>query len=92
MKPSSRFEMPFSTSSSRSWSSSSTLGAQSAATPVIVPNVGASGAIEAAIVAMALERGTLPGTCNLAELDGRLGLSVLREAMAARPTVALPGS
>jgi 3-oxoacyl-(acyl-carrier-protein) synthase len=54
--------------------------------------LGASGAIEAAIVAMALERGTLPGTCNLAELDGRLGLSVLREAMAARPTVALSTS
>jgi 3-oxoacyl-[acyl-carrier-protein] synthase II len=54
--------------------------------------LGASGAIEAAIVAMALERGTLPGTCNLAELDGRLGLTVLREAMAARPTVALSTS
>ena len=67
------------------------LGAHAATVPVSGTKglyghaLGASGAIEAAIVTMALERGTLPGTCNLGELDDRLGLNVLREAMAARP-------
>jgi 3-oxoacyl-[acyl-carrier-protein] synthase II len=45
--------------------------------------LGASGAIEAAITAMALDRGVLPGTCNLAELDPTIDLDVLQ---AARPT------
>jgi len=54
--------------------------------------LGASGAMEAAIVAMALDRGTLPGTCNLGELDARIGLSVMREATAVRPAAARSAS
>jgi 3-oxoacyl-[acyl-carrier-protein] synthase II len=42
--------------------------------------LGASGAIEAVITAMALDRGTLPGTCNLVELDPVIDLDVLRDA------------
>ncbi|MGH2417520.1 MAG: beta-ketoacyl-[acyl-carrier-protein] synthase family protein [Candidatus Limnocylindria bacterium] len=42
--------------------------------------LGASGAIEAAITAMALDRGCLPGTCNLRELDPEIELHVLRTA------------
>lgn len=42
--------------------------------------LGASGAIEAAITAMALEREMLPGTCNLVELDAVIDLDVLRDA------------
>ena len=40
--------------------------------------LGASGAIEAAITAMALERGVLPGTCNLLEPDPEIDLCLLR--------------
>ena len=39
--------------------------------------LGASGAIEVAICALALARGFLPGTANLAHLDLDLGLNVL---------------
>ena len=42
--------------------------------------LGASGAIEAAITAMALERGILPGTCNLLEPDPEIDLCLLRVA------------
>ncbi|MGH2429232.1 MAG: beta-ketoacyl-[acyl-carrier-protein] synthase family protein [Candidatus Limnocylindria bacterium] len=42
--------------------------------------LGASGAIEAAITALALERGTLPGTCNLVESDPEIDLNLLRDA------------
>ena len=42
--------------------------------------LGASGAIEAAITAMAVHRGVLPGTCNLVELDPTINLDVLRTA------------
>jgi 3-oxoacyl-(acyl-carrier-protein) synthase len=42
--------------------------------------LGASGAIEAAITAMALDREIIPGTCNLAELDPAIDLDVLRDA------------
>ncbi len=54
--------------------------------------LGASGALEAAIAAMALDRGLLPGTCNLHTLDERLDLNVLREPCAARPAAALSTS
>lgn len=54
--------------------------------------LGASGALEAAITAMALDRGQLPGTCNLSTLDERCGLNVLREPCAARPSAALSTS
>ena len=39
--------------------------------------LGASGAIEAAITAMAIERGVLPGTCNLVTPDPEIDLDVL---------------
>lgn len=54
--------------------------------------LGASGAIEAAITVMALHRGLLPGTANLATLDPEIDLSVLREATPARPDLALSTS
>jgi 3-oxoacyl-[acyl-carrier-protein] synthase II len=54
--------------------------------------LGASGAIEAAITLMALRHGRLPGTCNLANLDERCDLRVLREAISASPAVALSTS
>jgi len=54
--------------------------------------LGASGALEAAITAMALDRGLLPGTCNLQTLDERCDLNVMREPCAARPAAALSTS
>ena len=54
--------------------------------------LGASGAIEAAITAMALDRGILPGTCNLAELDPAIELDVLRAARPARVEAAISNS
>ncbi|MEP7081992.1 MAG: beta-ketoacyl-[acyl-carrier-protein] synthase family protein [Chloroflexota bacterium] len=54
--------------------------------------LGASGAIEAAITAMALERGTLPGTCNLQIPDPAIELNVLRDATEARPEAAVSNS
>lgn len=54
--------------------------------------LGASGAIEAAITAMALDRGTLPGTCNLQHPDPAIDLNVLREATGARPDAAVSNS
>jgi len=54
--------------------------------------LGASGALEAAITAMAMDRGLLPGTCNLETLDERCDLNVLREFYAARPNAALSTS
>jgi 3-oxoacyl-[acyl-carrier-protein] synthase II len=54
--------------------------------------LGASGAIEAAITALALHHGLLPGTCNLRELDPRIDLNVLCEPCAARPRAALSTS
>ena len=41
--------------------------------------LGASGAVEAAITALAIQRGTLPGTCNLEMLDPDIDLDVLVE-------------
>jgi 3-oxoacyl-[acyl-carrier-protein] synthase II len=54
--------------------------------------LGASGAIEAAITALALHHGLLPGTCNLERIDPAIDLKVLRESCAARPGVALSTS
>jgi 3-oxoacyl-[acyl-carrier-protein] synthase II len=54
--------------------------------------LGASGAIEAAIVALALHAGLLPGTCNLRTLDERCDLNVLAEPLAAAPIAALSTS
>ena len=44
--------------------------------------LGASGAVEAAITALALERGVLPGTCNLRDPDPEIDLELLMEARA----------
>lgn len=54
--------------------------------------LGASGAIEAAITVLALARDLLPGTCNLFDLDERVGLTVLAQPMPASPTAALSTS
>lgn len=54
--------------------------------------LGASGAIEAAITVLALDRAVLPGTCNLFELDPRLRLEVLREARPQAARLALSTS
>lgn len=54
--------------------------------------LGASGAIEAAITALAIERGILPGTCNLQVPDPDLRLNVLREARHDRVDAALTTS
>lgn len=54
--------------------------------------LGASGAIEAAITALALQRGELPGTCNLEQLDPQVQLRVLRDPVAERPELALSTS
>ena len=54
--------------------------------------LGASGAIEAAITALALHHGLLPGTCNLVTPDPELDLAVLRTATAAEPRLALSTS
>jgi 3-oxoacyl-[acyl-carrier-protein] synthase II len=54
--------------------------------------LGASGAIEAAITALAIERGTLPGTCNLQRTDPAIGLAVLAAAREQRVDVALTNS
>jgi 3-oxoacyl-[acyl-carrier-protein] synthase II len=54
--------------------------------------LGASGAIEAAITALALHHGVLPGTCNLADAEPAIGLRLLTDALAARVDVALSTS
>lgn len=54
--------------------------------------LGASGAIEAAITAMAVDREMLPGTCNLEVLDPEIALNVLREATPTRVDAALSTS
>ena len=74
------------------------LGAHAATVPVSGTKglyghpLGASGALEAAITAMALRHGLLPGTCNLDSLDERCGLNVMREPCATRPAAALSTS
>jgi 3-oxoacyl-[acyl-carrier-protein] synthase II len=54
--------------------------------------LGASGAIEAAITAMAIDRGRLPGTCNLVDPDPAIDLRVLRDAADVRVDAALSTS
>jgi 3-oxoacyl-[acyl-carrier-protein] synthase II len=54
--------------------------------------LGASGAIEAAITVLALDAGCLPGTCNLFKPDPAVHLNVLRDPLAARPSLALSTS
>jgi 3-oxoacyl-[acyl-carrier-protein] synthase II len=54
--------------------------------------LGASGAIEAAITALAFHHGLLPGTCNLETLDPRCELNVLTAPCALRPEAALSTS
>jgi 3-oxoacyl-[acyl-carrier-protein] synthase II len=54
--------------------------------------LGASGAVEAAITALALQRGVLPGTCNLVEPDPTIDLALLREARSATVEAALTNS
>jgi 3-oxoacyl-[acyl-carrier-protein] synthase II len=54
--------------------------------------LGASGAVEAAITALAIERDTLPGTCNLQTLDPAIGLEVLDRPRTASVAAALTNS
>ncbi|MDQ4036480.1 MAG: beta-ketoacyl-[acyl-carrier-protein] synthase family protein [Chloroflexota bacterium] len=54
--------------------------------------LGASGAIEAAITAMALDREMLPGTCNLEHPDQAIDLRLLRTAAPERVEVAVSTS
>ena len=54
--------------------------------------LGASGAVEAAITALALQREMLPGTCNLEELDPEIDLEVLTAARPARVEAAVTNS
>ena len=54
--------------------------------------LGASGAVEAAITALALQRGILPGTCNLVAPDPGIGLDLLLEPRRATPAAALTNS
>ncbi|HYI65308.1 MAG TPA: beta-ketoacyl-[acyl-carrier-protein] synthase family protein [Candidatus Limnocylindrales bacterium] len=54
--------------------------------------LGASGAFEAAITAMALDREMLPGTCNLEVPDPTIDLQLLRSATPARVDAAVSTS
>ena len=54
--------------------------------------LGASGAVEAAITALALERGVLPGTCNLRDPDPEIDLELLMEARATPVEAAVSNS
>ncbi|HYF96110.1 MAG TPA: beta-ketoacyl-ACP synthase II [Symbiobacteriaceae bacterium] len=54
--------------------------------------LGASGAIEAAITAMALHHGHLPGTCNLQRADRGVDLPVLKDGLERRVRWALSNS
>ena len=54
--------------------------------------LGASGAVEAAITAMALQRGILPGTCNLEDLDPSIDLEILRDSRTEQVDAALTNS
>jgi 3-oxoacyl-[acyl-carrier-protein] synthase II len=74
------------------------LGAHAASIPVSGTKglyghaLGASGAIEAAITALAIQNGTLPGTCNLADPDPAVDLTVLRVARSAQVAAAVSTS
>lgn len=54
--------------------------------------LGASGAVEAAITALALQRGILPGTCNLNDLDPTVDLDILTHARPIQAEAALTNS
>jgi 3-oxoacyl-[acyl-carrier-protein] synthase II len=54
--------------------------------------LGASGAVEAAITALAIQHGILPGTCNLAHPDPGIGLDLLRDACPVQAEAALTNS
>jgi 3-oxoacyl-[acyl-carrier-protein] synthase II len=54
--------------------------------------LGASGAFEAAITALAIERSVLPGTCNLERVDPAIELNVLSSARDQAVDVALTNS
>jgi 3-oxoacyl-[acyl-carrier-protein] synthase II len=54
--------------------------------------LGASGAVEVAITALALQREILPGTCNLQTLDPSIDLDVLTDARPGRVDVAVTNS
>jgi 3-oxoacyl-[acyl-carrier-protein] synthase II len=54
--------------------------------------LGASGAVEAAITALALHEGTLPGTCNLRRPDPTIDLHLLRDPVRSRAKLALSTS
>jgi 3-oxoacyl-(acyl-carrier-protein) synthase len=54
--------------------------------------LGASGAVEAAITALALHEGTLPGTCNLQRPDPTIDLHLLRDPVRSRAKLALSTS
>ena len=54
--------------------------------------LGASGAVEAAITALAIDRGILPGTCNLRDPEPGIGLTVLADARECRVEAALTNS
>ncbi len=54
--------------------------------------LGASGALEAAITALAIERETLPGTCNLLVPDPEIDLNVLTDACRQRVDAAVSNS
>lgn len=74
------------------------LGAHGASVPVSGTKglhghaLGATGAIEAAITALALDRSMLPGTCNLETIDAEIGLNVLADARDAGVDAALSTS
>jgi 3-oxoacyl-[acyl-carrier-protein] synthase II len=54
--------------------------------------LGASGALEAAITAMAIERDTLPGTCNLLAPDPEIELNLITDARPERVDAAITNS
>jgi 3-oxoacyl-[acyl-carrier-protein] synthase II len=54
--------------------------------------LGASGAIEAAITALALHHGLLPGTCNLVDPDPACDLAVLQAPMTSAARIAVSTS
>jgi len=54
--------------------------------------LGASGAVEAAITALAIDRGVLPGTCNLVDPDPTIRLNLITDARESTIEAALTNS